>query len=287
MTGYGKATCKYKNKNINIEIRAVNSKQIDINPRIPMIYKEKELEIRSELIKQIERGKVDIYISIEQHNPEAQVQINKELLKEYFRQIKTIATELNVPVNEHLLITALRFPEILKSDTPSLNENEVNILFECLKEAINLFNQFRIQEGRALEKDIKYRIALIEQHLSEIQNFEQNRIKKIKEKLHKTLNDFIPAESIEATRFEQEIIYYLEKLDITEEKVRLKNHIDYFLETLNADTSAGRKLIFIIQEMGREINTIGSKANDSDIQKIVVILKDELEKIKEQLLNVL
>lgn len=287
MTGYGKATCNFEDKNISIEIRAVNGKQLDINSRMPSIYKEKELEMRSELARHIERGKVDFYITIEKNKPESQVQINQELLKEYFHQIKSVALELDVPVNEQLLVTALRFPEILKSDAQKLKEEEWTVLFESLKQAIDNFNQFRIQEGKALENDIVGRIALIGQHFSGIQQFEQTRIEKIKEKLRKNLNEYIHSDNIDANRFEQEIIYYLEKFDITEEKVRLQNHIRYFMETLNSDTSQGRKLSFILQEMGREINTIGSKANDSDIQKIVVLIKDELEKIKEQLLNIL
>jgi uncharacterized protein (TIGR00255 family) len=287
MTGYGKATCNFGNKNITIEIRSVNSKQLDLNTRIPNLYKEKDLEIRNEISRQAERGKVDLFIIVEQAEPDRPIQINQTLLKNYFNQIKETATSLDINISEQALLSALRLPETLKSEMAVLTNEEWTCILNCLKAALSDFIKFRIQEGSALEKDIVTRINLIENKLSEIQPFEAPRIERIRERLAKNLNEFIPAGSIDANRFEQEIIYFLEKLDITEEKVRLKNHCSFFIETMKNEESPGRKLAFISQEIGREINTIGSKANDSEIQKLVVAMKDELEKIKEQMLNVL
>lgn len=287
MTGYGKASCIFEHKNISLELRSVNSKQLDLNVRLPMLYKEKELEIRGEITRNVERGKVDFFIVVEQSEPDRPVQVNRQLVKDYFNQIKNIAGELEIPVTENILLAALRLPETLKSEQNALSDEESKVLLGCLNEAIAAFNNFRAQEGKALENDISARVSGIELHLQDLSFFEQARIDRIKERLQKNLNEFIPSASIDNNRFEQEIIYFLEKLDITEEKVRLKNHCVYFLKTMQSEASSGRKLAFIVQEMGREINTIGSKANDADIQKHVIMMKDELEKIKEQLLNVL
>jgi len=287
MTGYGKASCNFEDKSITVEIRSVNSKQLDINSRIPFNYKEKEPEMRSEIMRVAERGKVDFFVTIGQNETGKPVKINYALLKEYFNQIKIAATELGVPVTEQSFLATLRLPDTFKAETPELTEAEWNTLLNCIQEALKVFNQFRVQEGQALEKDLLKRLELILRYLSELKQYESGRIERIKERLQKNLNEFIPAGSIEANRFEQEVIYFLEKLDFTEEKIRLKNHCDYFLKTMNMEDSQGRKLSFIVQEMGREINTLGSKANDSDIQKYVVMMKDELEKIKEQLMNIL
>jgi uncharacterized protein (TIGR00255 family) len=287
MTGYGKANCNYEEKSISIEIRSVNSKQLDINSRIPFIYKEKEMEMRSEITSIAERGKLDFYISVEQNEPDKPIRINNKLLKEYFNQIKAAADEINIPVTEQSLIAALRMPDTLKTEIADLSETEWNALFKCLKDTLAVFDQFRVQEGKALEKDLTTRLELILQYLNELKKFESPRIDKIKDRLQKNLNEFIPSGNVDSNRFEQEVIYFLEKLDFTEEKIRLKNHCDYFRNTMNKESSQGRKLAFIVQEMGREINTIGSKANDSEIQKSVVMMKDELEKIKEQLSNIL
>ena len=287
MTGYGKANGNFNEKSITVEIRSVNSKQLDINSRIPYIYKEKEIEMRNEIARIAERGKIDFFITIEQNAPDKPVKINNNLLKNYFNQIKVAAKELKIPVTEQSLIAALRLPEILKTEITELTELEWKVLLKCLKDSLSLFDKFRKQEGHALEKDLLNRLELILRYLSELKQFEISRIDRIKERLQKNLNEFIPAGNIDNNRFEQEVIYFLEKLDFTEEKIRLKNHCDYFLKTMNQEDSQGRKLSFIVQEMGREINTIGSKANDSEIQKFVVMMKDELEKIKEQTLNVL
>lgn len=287
MTGYGKANCKFENKNITVELRSVNSKQLDINTRIPGIYKEKELEIRNEINKQAERGKIDFYITIEQTESDKPVQINQGIVKDYLNQVRQLASELNIEVTEQSLLAVLRLPETLKTEVLNLRDEEWLALYDCIKSALDEFNAFRSKEGEVLAKDIVSRVTLIETCLEDLQQYEKLRIDKIRERLQKNLNEFVPAGSIDANRFEQEIIYFLEKLDITEEKVRLKNHCHYFLNTLKTEAAPGRKLGFISQEMGREINTIGSKANDSDMQKKVVMMKDELEKIKEQLLNIL
>lgn len=287
MTGYGKASCSFQNKTINIEIRAVNSKQIDINTRFPLIYKEKEVELRNEISRKAERGKIDTYITIEQSEIEKSLQLNQSCIKDYFYQIKKIAEEIQVPITEHLLLAALRMPDSFKAETQTLTDEEWNALFSCLQEALLAFQKFREQEGKALEKDICERVILIEKLLIDIEPFEKVRVNKVRERISKNLIEFIPTASIDANRYEQELVYFVEKLDITEEKVRLRNHCTYFIDTLKNSDSPGRKLGFIAQEMGREINTIGSKANDSDIQKFVVMMKDELEKIKEQLLNIL
>jgi uncharacterized protein (TIGR00255 family) len=287
MTGFGKASCVFKSKNITVELRSVNSKQLDINTRMPGFYKEKELEIRNEISKQVERGKVDFYITVEQSESDRPAQINQGIVKEYFNQLKAIAEDLNLPINEQLLLTTLRLPETLKTETQSLSNEEWTSLLACIQQALASFVSFRMQEGSVLATDIKKRVELIETNLNSIKPFEKPRIERIRERLEKNMNEFLPAASIDANRLEQEIIYFLEKLDITEEKVRLRNHCEYFLKTMQEEVSTGRKLGFIAQEMGREINTIGSKANDSDIQKMVVMMKDELEKIKEQLMNVL
>ncbi len=286
MTGYGKAVCQYKDKNFNIEIRSVNSKQLDVSLRCPGIYKEKELEIRNELTRSVERGKVDVIINVEQTEAGKVLQINKGIVKDYFIQIKAIADELNLPVNEYILATALRMPETMKMDWQQLDPAEWKVISKGISDAIAEFTAFRVQEGKALEKDILERIDLIEKNLEELEAFESTRVSRIRERIARNLNDFIPNAALDNNRFEQEIIFFLEKLDVTEEKVRLRNHCHYFKQTFKEESS-GRKLGFISQEIGREINTIGSKANDSDIQRHVVMMKDELEKVKEQLLNIL
>jgi uncharacterized protein (TIGR00255 family) len=287
MTGFGKASCVFQQKNINVEVRSVNSKQLDVNARMPGFYKEKELEIRNEITKQAERGKIDFYITVEQTEVEKPLQVNQAIVSAYFNQIKAIASELGLPITEHTLLSVLKLPETLKAEQQVLSEDEWFALLACVKEALASFVRFREQEGEALANDIIARVDLITRNLDELAKFEQGRIERVRERIQKNLNEFIPAGSIDANRFEQEIIYFLEKLDVTEEKVRLRNHCAYFVNTMKTDDSPGRKLGFIAQEMGREINTIGSKANDSDIQKRVVEMKDELEKIKEQLMNVL
>ena len=286
MTGYGKATRQYESKTMTLEIRSLNSKQIDIGLRMPQAYKDREIELRNEIVRRLQRGKVDVVITVEDASASASVSVNSQVVKKYLEQIRSIAGEYHFPFSEVLLAAALRMPEALKAEAPVVAEEEWKVVLDCLDEALRQVEAFRLQEGQAMEKDFQMRIELIEKYLDEIRPFEEQRIIRIKERLQRTLTEVMGNEGYDKNRFEQELIYYLEKLDITEEKVRLKNHCEYFYKTMKEEYP-GRKLGFIAQEMGREINTIGSKANDSQIQKLVVMMKDELEKVKEQLLNVL
>jgi uncharacterized protein (TIGR00255 family) len=286
MTGYGKVSAQSGTKTITLEIRSLNSKQIDINTRMPLIYKDREMEIRNVIVKKIQRGKTDMFLTVEDSRADSAVAINQPVVKSYLKQIQQIAGEMNIPISEALLATALRLPDTLKTDSSLIPEDEWKVVLKCLNDSLEQFDKFRCQEGAALEKDFKSRIGLIEKTMDEIKKFEEQRIVKVKERLQKALTELMNNESFDKNRLEQELIFYLEKLDITEEKVRLKNHCEYFYKTMKEE-NPGRKLGFISQEIGREINTIGSKANDSDIQKLVVVMKDELEKVKEQLLNVL
>jgi uncharacterized protein (TIGR00255 family) len=287
MTGFGKAVTEVSGKKINVEIRSLNSKQLDLNFRIPYIYKEKELELRSEVSKQVERGKVDVSIYLESIQDIAPAAINKTLARFYYAELKSLSEELKEK-DQNLLPLVLKMPEVLKGEKEivELDEAEWKEIKKAVDQAIDEFQKFRSDEGRTLAKEFKSRIAIIASLLQEVVKLDGLRITNIKERIKTNLAEAIDKEKIDQNRFEQELIYYIEKLDITEEKLRLKTHLDYFSVTME-ELAAGRKLGFITQEIGREINTIGSKANDSGIQKLVVQMKDELEKIKEQLLNVL
>jgi uncharacterized protein (TIGR00255 family) len=287
MTGFGKALVEVSGKKVNVEIRSLNSKQLDLNFRIPYIYKEKELELRSEISKQVERGKVDVSIYLESIQDTAPIAINKTLAKFYYNELKELSKELK-ETNQNLLSLVMKMPEVLKAEKEivELDETEWKEIKKTTDLAVEAFQKFRSDEGKTLEKEFRSRIAIIGSLLMEVVSLDGLRIKNIKERIKNNLTETIDKDKIDQNRFEQELIYYIEKLDITEEKLRLKTHLDYFIATLEEPT-AGRKLGFITQEIGREINTIGSKANDSGIQKLVVQMKDELEKIKEQLLNVL
>ena len=287
MTGYGKAVCEIANKNITVEIKSLNGKQADIYLRIPNLYREFEAEIRNIIINSAKRGKIECTITVENLNGEPNATINRAIVKQYYEQLLEIQSELKIENNEPLIQTILRLPESLKTDKEEVNEAELEALKSTLSDSLNQLENFRIQEGNSLETDILERVAMIEKLLDNIKNLENARTERIKERLKNNLYEFFSPESYDKNRFEQELIYYLEKLDITEEKVRLKNHCDYFRQVTKEEEQPGKKLGFICQEIGREINTIGSKANDFDIQKIVVLMKDELEKIKEQLMNVL
>ncbi len=286
MTGYGKAECEVQSKKITVEIKSLNSKQLDLNIKIPSIYKEKEFEIRNELSRELVRGKVDFYISTDTAVEETSVSVNTKVLRSYYQQIAETAKELNLTLPDDILTSLLRLPDALKSEKQEITDEEWNAILSNTKSAIVLLNQFRIQEGNALEKDILDRINLITSLATDLEPFETQRIEKLKMRIKQSLAE-LGIEKVDQNRFEQELIYYIEKLDITEEKVRLANHCSYFLETIADVESSGKKLAFIVQEIGREINTIGSKANDADMQKIVIRMKDELEKIKEQINNVL
>ncbi|MCK4344681.1 MAG: YicC family protein, partial [Bacteroidales bacterium] len=262
----------------------LNSKQLDVSARLPVLYKEKELELRNIISQSLERGKIDISIFIDTIEKEKTPSINQAVVKNYYEQLKQISGELSI---DQILPVIMRLPDTLKIEKQELDEKEWEKVKTGIKEAIYELISFRNQEGKALQKDIHHHVNQIRKLLDNIGPYEKERIGKIKTRINHNLSEFLATESIDQNRFEQEMIYYLEKFDITEEKVRLRNHCDYFLQTLKLKIPAGKKLGFIAQEMGREINTIGSKANDSDIQKLVVQMKDKLEKIKEQLLNVL
>ncbi len=291
MTGFGKSTIEIGTKKLTVEIKSLNSKQIDINTRIAGPFREKELEIRAELSRAIERGKVDFSIYIDNVGDTAGMAINKPLVRKYYQDLRELAIELNEPEDLALLPVIARMPDVIKAEREELDETEWQQLNATIHEALGHFDDFRMQEGALLEKDMVKRIALILQLLREVEPFEKRRIVMLRERMMRNQAEYreanVNTEKFDENRFEQELFYFLEKLDITEEKVRLRKHCDYFGETLADPASGGRKMGFILQEIGREINTLGSKANDADIQKIVVQMKDELEKIKEQTLNIL
>lgn len=284
MTGYGRSKISVFDKQFSLDLKSLNSKQLDLYMRSPFDLKEADIAFRKTISEQLIRGKVELTI-VENKMTDAGVNINFSLLEKYVNQIQQFLTEKNIPQAE-LISPLLRHPDIIKTDIPQLSENENVMLFDSLNEAISELMSFRKREGSELERDIVSRINIILQLLKDIDPHEANRIKRVREKLQNELLQ-IQLET-DANRFEQELIYYLEKLDITEEKIRLKTHADYFLSFLNEPViEKGKKLNFISQEIGREINTIGSKANSADIQRVVIQMKDEMEKIKEQLNNVL
>ncbi len=287
MTGFGKATHEIPGKKITVEIRSLNSKQLDLNLRIPYLYKEKELELRTEIGKQLERGKVDVTVFTETTQESTPTSLNKTLAKAYFNELKSLSQELNEGT-ENLLSIIVKMPDVLKAEreTVELDEKEWNEVKATVNRAIEAFQKFRDDEGKTLENEFNKRIGIIAKLLNEVLLLDDARITNIKNRIKNNLEEVIDTNKIDQNRFEQELIYYIEKLDITEEKLRLKTHLNYFNETMK-EPGSGRKLGFISQEIGREINTIGSKANDAGMQKMVVQMKDELEKIKEQLLNVL
>ncbi len=287
MTGFGKAECEISGNKISIEIKTLNSKQFDTQIRLPNSYKQKEMEVRTLLLKKLERGKVELTLSLDQSDSVENYSINKTLAKKYFNELNSLASELGVKPDEQIFSSILKLPDVLRSEEHQLDENEWKQILLAIDEAALKCDTYRIAEGHKLEADFKQRIELIVGFLEEIVEFEGDRIERIRAKFRKDLSDIIENQKIDENRFEQEIIYYLEKIDITEEKVRLKNNCEYFLQALDDAESNGKKLNFISQEIGREVNTIGSKANHSDIQKLVVQMKDELEKVKEQLFNIL
>ncbi len=287
MTGFGKAVCQLQEKSISIEIKSLNSKSLDVSLKIPGSFREKEQVIRNLAGQVLGRGKVEVFMTVENLGGNTDVAINKALFIRYFNELKELAAELQVPLPNDLITTITRFPEVLKQALQEEDEQSWSIIEAAILEAMQQANNFRQSEGAHLAEDLHARIEAIRALLGQIEPFEANRIENLKTRLMKGLNDLKEAGQPDPNRFEQELIYYLEKLDITEEKVRLTKHLDYFEDTMRSEDNAGKKLGFISQEIGREINTIGSKANDGDIQKIVVQMKDELEKIKEQLLNIL
>jgi uncharacterized protein (TIGR00255 family) len=287
MTGYGKAVAEIPGKKILIEIKSLNSKQFDLNTRLPWLYREKESEIRKRISRKLDRGKIDLTISFDITDTDAVPQINKAVVRSYFAQIREISAELGIDPGMDLLSAILKFPESLKTEKTELPEEEWNKVLEKLDESAHQLDTFRTEEGRSIESDLRICINRISSLINEIERHEGSRIDRIRERLHKLLAENVGRENIDGNRFEQELIFYLERLDINEEKVRLKNHCEYFTEKTESQTPNGKILNFIAQEIGREINTIGSKANDAEIQKVVVMMKDELEKIKEHTLNIL
>ena len=291
MTGFGKAILELGGRKLTIEIKSLNSKQLDINTRIAGPYREKELEIRAGIGRTLERGKIDFSIIIDNNGEGTGLVMNKPLIRNYYNQLRELAIELNEPESLALLPMITRIPDVLKTDREELDENEWQQVNSTIQEALAQLNAFRLQEGLLLEKDMIKRIAVILDLLVKVEPYEKRRIVVLRERMMRNQAEYRDAnanlEKFDENRFEQELFYFLEKLDITEEKVRLRQHCDYFTETLADPASNGRKLGFILQEIGREINTLGSKANDADMQKLVVQMKDELEKIKEQILNIL
>ena len=281
MTGFGKTEAQWEDKSLSIEIRSLNSKSADINLRTPSYLREIDTEIRKRIAQKLHRGKIDLNIFIEFNGKNAPTAINASVVKEYIAQLKQIEENNEI---DHLAI-AMRLPDTLSSERNTLQEDEKKAIFNLLDDTIKNIETYRLDEGKVLEKDFLLRLDLIETYLEDAIKIDPERSKKIEVKLRTSLEEL--KIEIDSNRFEQELIFYLEKFDITEEKVRLQNHLDYFKKVLENDFPNGKKLGFVAQEIGREINTIGSKANHSELQKIVVQMKDELEKIKEQLLNVL
>jgi uncharacterized protein (TIGR00255 family) len=291
MTGYGKAVAELPGKKLVIEIKSLNSKGLDLSVKLPGAFREKEMEIRALLSQRLERGKVELYVSAERSVDTAAYSINKKLFLQYYQQLKSLLSELKEENKNELVSDILKIPDVLQSEKAEFEETDWGIVAQGIENALQSVGEFRSAEGSILETDMRARVQLILDMLSSIEPFENNRLNDIRERIRTGFQNITKSDLLQTkpdeNRFEQELIYYIERLDITEEKVRLKKHCDYFIQTLNDANSQGKKLGFVSQEMGREINTIGSKANDAGIQKIVVQMKDELEKIKEQLLNIL
>ncbi|MBU3820562.1 YicC family protein [Flavobacteriaceae bacterium XHP0103] len=281
MTGYGKSVLQLPTKKITIELKSLNSKNLDLNARMPSLYREKELDIRKMLADKLERGKIDFSIFVEMTAEDTSTQINDPVVRQYINQLKKVVDGDEI----ELLKMAVRFPDAISTVREEIDEEEWQAIQSGIKTAVDLLNDYRLTEGKVLEKDFKERIKAIDKLLEQVIAIDPERITAVRERLLKGVEEL--KEKYDENRFEQELVYYIEKFDITEEKVRLKNHLEYFTESLNSNDSNGKKLGFISQEIGREINTIGSKSNYAPMQQLVVQMKDELEKIKEQLLNVL
>ena len=281
MTGFGKSILQLPSKKVTVEVKSLNSKNLDVNTRIPSLYREKEGDIRRLLSKSLERGKIDLSIYIEQTEEEQSNRINELLVRNYIAQLK----QINDGIEEDYLSIAMRLPDVLKTEREELDKEEWEGGTATIEEAVRLLTEFRLEEGKFLEDDLILRIETIEKLLDQVMTLDEERLVLVRERLLKAITELTL--TVDENRFEQELIYYLEKLDITEEKTRLTNHLDYFKKEMKTQLSNGKKLGFISQEIGREINTIGSKANFAPMQNLVVQMKDELEKIKEQLLNIL
>ena len=286
MTGYGKAQLTLNGTTLKAEIRSLNSKFLDINLRLPFSLKDKEIEVRNLVTEKLHRGKIDLFISVETAGDDKNVSINKELFIRYYEELKTLSKQLKAD-RKNLLQMVIQLPEVINTDKANYSEEDLAPMLEVLRDAVEDLRLFRIKDGEGLEQIFNGNVATILSLLEQVEAFEKERLESIKNRLRNQLTELVSSEEYDRNRFEQELIYYLERMDFTEEKVRLRSHCDYFLKVMKENDSNGRKLNFISQEMGREINTLGSKANHAAIQKMVVQMKDELEKIKEQLLNVL
>lgn len=286
MTGFGKASAELEKKKVTVEIKSLNSKQLDLSARMPSVYKENEIAVRNLLARKLERGKVDFLLYVENTASETNTQINQNILEAYYNQIKESANRLGIEVPQDWFQVLLRMPDVLKHESQEADAEEWNAISKVIDEAIEQIIEFRIQEGEMLKNLFEEKVANIASLLSEIEGYEAERVDKVKARIIEALEK-IEGFDYDKNRFEQEMIYYIEKLDINEEKARLTNHLNYFLETMNSGAGQGKKLGFIAQEIGREINTMGSKSNHADMQQVVVRMKDELEQIKEQILNVL
>jgi uncharacterized protein (TIGR00255 family) len=285
MTGYGKCSKEVNGKKITIEVRTLNSKGLDVNLKIPGMYREKENELRNLISNRLDRGKIDFWLNQEDLGESTSVKIDAALVKSYYNQLTKLGADLNTETDWMQII--FRMQDVVKPADGEITEKDWTNLESVAVEALDQCMKFRRSEGEQLQIALVDHIKRIEELMTGVEPYESNRVTRLRERILKNLDDSIKDGKVDKDRFEQEIIFYLEKLDITEEKIRLKSHLDYFVETMKGEGFNGRKLNFIGQEMGREINTLGSKANDSDIQKLVVLMKDELEKIKEQVLNVL
>lgn len=286
MTGYGKAIAEISHKKITVEIKSLNSKQFDLYTRIPSIYKEKEISLRNDLSKTLERGKVDLYFSVEELTQETDIRIDKNRLKDYHTEIKNLSNLLEIDEPANWFEVLFKLPDVFKQEPEKLNEEEWKAVEQAINSAVSDLINFRFQEGEAIKTLLITKIHNIKKLTHELEKFEAERIEKVKSRIQDALES-LENITYDSNRMEQELIYYIERLDVNEEKTRLLNHLDYFLETIESDTSQGKKLGFIVQEIGREVNTLGSKSNHSEMQRLVVQMKDELEQIKEQILNVL
>ncbi len=286
MTGFGKVTAEFTTKKVTVEIKALNSKQLDLQMRVPSPYRDKEMQMRALLLQTLERGKVDLTIQVEYLGGDTPSQINPAVFESYYRQVKSIAEKLDIALPADWFQTLLRMPDVIKSDTSDVDESEWTVVLDTINEAIKQLCDFRTQEGTMLERLFREKIQNIAKLLKEVEKYEGERIEKIKARIMDNLEK-VANKDYDKNRFEQEMIFYIEKLDVNEEKNRLDNHLKYFIATMEEGRGQGKKLGFIAQEMGREINTLGSKSNHAEMQKIVVKMKDELEQIKEQVLNVL
>jgi len=287
MTGFGKATGEINHKKITVEIKSLNSKQADISVRMPSFYKEKELTLRSLINKDLQRGKIELNLYAELLGENSNLQLNTDLFEKYYNEFNNAANNINPNHNSDIVSIISKLPDLMKSERSELDKPEWVGVLSIIENALKEINDFRLTEGKSLEDELTLRVNNISTLLIRVEQYEQERIETVKARILNNLKEVVDDKKIDKDRFEQELIYYIEKYDVTEEKIRLSQHCKYFMETMGSNISEGKKLGFICQEMGREINTLGSKANHAELQKIVVQMKDELEKIKEQILNIL